>query len=62
MSNSSVKRYKDEWKHVKDINFQLLDRRPIVEILTNMDYNELRFLVEDVKCILEEPIARIHSY
>ena len=62
MSNSSLKRYKDEWKHVKNINFQLLNRRPIVEILTNMDYNELHFLVEVVKCILEESIARIDSY
>ena len=62
MSNSSLKRYKDEWKHVKNINFQLLNRRPIVEILTNMDYNELHFLAEVVKCILEESIARFDSY
>ena len=51
------KKYKDKWKHLEDINFPTLGRRPIVDILIGMDYAELHFSIKNVKGNTGEPIA-----
>ena len=37
------KKYKDKWRHLESINFPVLGRRSVVDILIGMDYAELHF-------------------
>lgn len=51
------KKCKAKWKHLKNIIFPKLGRKPVLDILIGMDYWELYFLIKDMKWDSGEPIA-----
>ena len=52
-------RYANNWNHLKDIKFPYLGLRPIVDILTGIDYADLHYSIKDVRGKPGEPVARL---
>ena len=57
MKQINWKECKGKWKHLKNINFSILSRKPIVNILISMGYPDLK----GVKGDSGKPIARLTS-
>ena len=51
-------KYSKQWPHLKNINFPISAKRPIVDILIGMDCAALHCLIEEVRENPGEPIAR----
>ena len=52
-------RYKAQWPHLKNVNFQQSPTRPIVDILLGLDCAELHYAYEEVRGRPVEPFARL---
>ena len=52
-------RYKAQWPHLKNINFQQSPTRPIVDILLGLDCAELHYAFEEGRGRPGEPFARL---
>ena len=53
------KKYKDKWRHLESINFPVLGRRSVVDILIGMDYAELHFSKKDIIGETGEPTTHL---
>ena len=52
-------RYKAQWPHLKNVNFQQSQTRPIVDILLGLKCAELHYAYEEVRGRPGEPFARL---
>ena len=52
-------RYKAQWPHLKNVNFQQSPTRPIVDILLGLDCAELHYAYEEVRGRPGDPFARL---
>ena len=51
--------YKDQWRHLRNIEFPSSPRRPIVDMLIGLDCADLLYAIEDRRRKPGEPIARL---
>lgn len=59
MSVVNWNKYSKQWLHLKNINYPISAKQPIVDILIGMDCAELYCSVEEVRGNPGEPIARL---
>lgn len=52
-------KYKKQWPHLKNIDFQRCAARPIVDILIGIDCADLHYAFEEVRGRPGEPVARL---
>ena len=52
-------KYRMQWPHLKNVNFQQSATRPIVDILIGLDCADLHYALEEVRGKPGEPVARL---
>ena len=52
-------RYKEQWPHLRNIDFPSSSKRPIVDILIGLDCTDLLYAIEGRRGQLGDPIARL---
>lgn len=50
---------KHKWSHLKDINFPVKGKRPIVDMLIGLDHSDLHCAIKEIRGHPGEPIARL---